>query len=69
MAAGSCVDANVASTAAIVLGDDAPAWLEARRLPARLVSSSGRISAVAGWPADDDLGTTVGPGGVEVVRS
>ncbi len=70
VAAGSCVEANVASTAAIVLGDDAPAWLEARHLPARLVSSSGRTSAVAGWPADEDLDDAeVGRGQLEVVRS
>ncbi len=53
VAAGSCVDANVAATAAIVLGFEAPAWLEARRLPARLVSVGGRVDAVAGWPASD----------------
>ena len=42
VAAASCVDANVASTASIVMGDDAPAWLEARRLPARLVAPRRR---------------------------
>ncbi len=51
VAAGSCVDANVAATAAIVLGLEAPAWLTARRLPARLVSVSGDVRAVADWPA------------------
>ena len=50
VAAASCVDANVASTAAIVLGPAAPAWLERLGLPARLVSSSGAIELVAGWP-------------------
>jgi FAD:protein FMN transferase len=52
VAAGSCVDANIASTAAIVLGVRAPAWLEARALPARLVSAAGEVTRVAGWPAD-----------------
>jgi thiamine biosynthesis lipoprotein len=46
------VDANVASTAAIVLGDDAPAWLAARDLPARLLDQDGRPQAVAGWPPE-----------------
>jgi thiamine biosynthesis lipoprotein len=50
VAAGSCLSANAASTAAVVLGRDAPEWLRARRLPARLVDMAGRISVVAGWP-------------------
>jgi thiamine biosynthesis lipoprotein len=50
VAAATCTDANIASTAAIVLGEDAPAWLEARRLPARLVSADGAVVRVAGWP-------------------
>jgi thiamine biosynthesis lipoprotein len=48
--APSCVDANVAATAAIVLGIDAPAWLEARGAPARLVAHDGRVVHVAAWP-------------------
>jgi thiamine biosynthesis lipoprotein len=52
VAAGSCVDANAASTAAVVLGEAAPAWLEHRRLPARLAAEDGRIVLVGGWPAD-----------------
>jgi thiamine biosynthesis lipoprotein len=52
VAAATCVDANVASTAAIVLGDAAPAWLAARALPARLVDHDGRAHAVAGWPPE-----------------
>ncbi len=50
VAAGSCVDANIASTASIILGPAAPAWLEERRLPARLVRGSGAVVRVAGWP-------------------
>ncbi len=50
--AGSCVDANTASTAAILLGEAAPAWLEQRALPARLVSHAGHVTTVAGWPAE-----------------
>ena len=52
VAAASCVDANTASTAAIVLDYDAPKWLAERKLPARLVDHDGRVTAVAGWPAE-----------------
>lgn len=52
--AASCLDANIASTAAIVLGTHAPAWLEERALPARLVAHDGTVRRVAGWPADGD---------------
>lgn len=50
--AASCADANIASTAAIVLGADAPAWLAARDLAARLVDTDGRVSVVGGWPQE-----------------
>jgi len=49
--AGSCVDANIASTAAIVLSERAPAWLEERQLAARLIDRDGGIHRIAGWPA------------------
>ena len=49
--AGTCVDANIASTAAIVMGAAAIAWLEANRLPARLVDREGAVHRVSGWPA------------------
>ena len=49
--AGTCVDANIASTAAIVMGDAAVAWLEAHHLPARLVDRKGSVRRVSGWPA------------------
>jgi FAD:protein FMN transferase len=48
--AGSCVDANTASTAAIVLGELAPGWLEPQALPSRLVRRTGEIERIAGWP-------------------
>jgi thiamine biosynthesis lipoprotein len=53
VAAASCVDANIASTAAIVLGDRAPCWLAERELPARMVAVDGTVRVVAGWPAVD----------------
>lgn len=49
VAARSCVEANVASTAAIVLGERAPAWLARQRLPARLVRRDGRVQLAGGW--------------------
>jgi thiamine biosynthesis lipoprotein len=51
VAAGSCADANSASTAAIVLGEAAIEWLERACLPARLVSHDGQVQTAAGWPA------------------
>jgi thiamine biosynthesis lipoprotein ApbE len=50
--AATCTDANTASTAAIIRGDSAPAWLAGLRLPSRLVTDAGRVEIVAGWPAD-----------------
>ena len=51
VAAATCADANIASTAAMVLGDDAPAWLAEQGLPARLVALGRRPSTVqGGWP-------------------
>lgn len=59
VAALSCVDANTAATASIVLGEHAPAWLAARRLPARLVSLGGSVTVVEGWPGNDSTLTAV----------
>lgn len=50
VAAATCVDANIATTAAIILGPAAPAWLSSQRLPARLVAADGAVTCVAGWP-------------------
>ena len=50
--AASCVDANTASTAAIVRGRGAPGWLAELGLPSRLVDSAGTVHRVAGWPPD-----------------
>jgi thiamine biosynthesis lipoprotein len=52
VAAATCVDANIASTAAIVLGDAAPDWLAERALPARLVGHDGNTSSVGHWPRE-----------------
>jgi thiamine biosynthesis lipoprotein ApbE len=50
VAAATCVDANIASTAAIVMGNDAFAWLERQGLAARLVDQEGRIECTSRWP-------------------
>jgi thiamine biosynthesis lipoprotein len=48
--AGTCVDANIAATAAIIKGDDAIDWLERIGLPCRLVSTDGTVHRIGGWP-------------------
>ena len=52
--AASCADANTASTAAIVRGEAAPAWLAGSALPARLVRPDGTVVRVGGWPPPDE---------------
>jgi thiamine biosynthesis lipoprotein len=52
VAAGTCLDANIASCAAIILGGAAPGWLRARSLPARLVDPFDRVTTVSGWPSE-----------------
>ncbi len=49
-AAANCVEANAASTAAIVLGAHAVDWLEDHGLPARLVALDGTVVYTEGWP-------------------
>lgn len=51
VAAPSCLEANVSSTAAVVLGPAAPRWLAARGHHARLVGEDGTVRVVGGWPA------------------
>lgn len=48
--AATCVLANAASTAAIILADSAPSWLQARDLPHRLVATDRRVVRGSGWP-------------------
>lgn len=49
VAAATCVEANAAATAAVIMGDGAPAWLDELRLPARLVGISGDVLFAGGW--------------------
>jgi FAD:protein FMN transferase len=52
VAAGTCLDANIASTAAIIRGVAAVGWLHDLGLPARLVRDDGTVDTTAGWPTD-----------------
>jgi thiamine biosynthesis lipoprotein ApbE len=52
VAAATCTDANIATTAALVRGKSAPAWLAQLGLPARLVAHGGEVSRVGAWPVD-----------------
>jgi thiamine biosynthesis lipoprotein len=53
VAAGSCLDANTASTAAIIRDAAALPWLHDIGLPARLVRQDGSVATTAGWPGDE----------------
>jgi FAD:protein FMN transferase len=53
--AATCVDANIASTAAIVRGDQAIEWLTACNLPARLVENDGTIHYIGRWPDPSEV--------------
>jgi FAD:protein FMN transferase len=48
--AGTCVDANIVATAAIVRGRAAVPWLDGLGLATRLVSTSGQVVRLGGWP-------------------
>ncbi len=47
----SCLAANAASTAAVVLGERAPGWLAERGITARLVARDGTVTTVGPWPS------------------
>lgn len=51
--AASALEANAASTAALILGPDAPAWLQRRGFAARL-DAAGGTTYTAGWPVPVD---------------
>jgi thiamine biosynthesis lipoprotein len=54
VAASSCLDANIASTAAIIRGPGAVDWLQQQRLPSRLVDAAGAVRHLVGWPSDGE---------------
>jgi thiamine biosynthesis lipoprotein len=51
-AAGTCVDANVLSTAAVVRGNRVWPLLREARLPVRLVTADGQVLTAGGWPEE-----------------
>jgi thiamine biosynthesis lipoprotein len=51
-AAGTCVDANVLSTAAVVRGHQIWPLLREARLPVRLVTPDGQVLTAGGWPEE-----------------
>ena len=51
VAAATALDANIASTAAIIRGLAAPAWLSGLGLAARLVTVGGAVITTGGWPS------------------
>jgi thiamine biosynthesis lipoprotein len=54
VAAETCLDANIASTAALIRTSTAVSWLERLGLPARLVSNDGAVRLVGEWPAEGE---------------
>jgi thiamine biosynthesis lipoprotein len=54
VAAARCLDANIATTAAIVRGARARQWLESLRLPSRLVAANGTVTHAGGWPDEGE---------------
>ncbi|HUY21978.1 MAG TPA: FAD:protein FMN transferase [Acidimicrobiales bacterium] len=52
----SCVEANAASTAAVVWGEQAVPRLVELGQPARLVRHDGQVLTLNGWPAADERG-------------
>lgn len=51
VAAGSCVAADVAAKAALLLDADGPVWLDERGLPGRFVDGRGKVHVNDAWLA------------------
>lgn len=51
VAAGTCVEANTLTTAAMVRGLDALPWLRSLGVPARLVGATFKIVTLGDWPS------------------
>jgi FAD:protein FMN transferase len=51
--ANTCLEANAAATAAIILGEAALEWLARQKLPSRLVRLDHTVERIAGWPDED----------------
>lgn len=50
VAAPSALEANVATTTAVVRGGAGLDWLRGLGLPARLVAETGEVTLLGGWP-------------------
>lgn len=61
VAAVTCVRANTLSTAALVRGDRAVAWLRGLGAPARLVAADGTVTTLGSWPAEAATAGTLPP--------
>lgn len=57
----TCVAANSATTAALVLGPDAVPWLASRSVAARLVAADGSVRTVADWPREEPVDRSGAP--------
>jgi thiamine biosynthesis lipoprotein len=51
--AASCVQANAAATASVVMGAAAADWLEELRIAARFVRTDGSVLCTSRWPASE----------------
>ncbi|HVC77465.1 MAG TPA: FAD:protein FMN transferase [Candidatus Micrarchaeaceae archaeon] len=49
VAAATCLEANAAATAALIMGKAAPEWLDDHHLPGRLVDANGGVRFAGGW--------------------
>jgi thiamine biosynthesis lipoprotein ApbE len=54
VAAATCAEANIATTASLVRSQAAPAWLQELGLPARLAGWDGSVVHVGGWPSETE---------------
>jgi thiamine biosynthesis lipoprotein len=52
VAAATCLEANTASTCAVIRGFGGLRWLRALGLPARLVANDGRVTTLGEWPTE-----------------
>ena len=52
VAADTCVRANIAATATIVLGERDPQWLARQGLASRVVLNDGSVRTQSGWPKE-----------------
>ena len=53
--AATCVAANHAATAAIVMGEPARRWLASLHLPSRLIAQTDEVTYIGDWPQDREL--------------